>query len=201
SQCWGGEFEEGARESGSARAAIRAVASFVRLGLSVQQLRGRDRKDPPPAGARRRRPRAHLRRQCARVARVGSRRMIIDAHVHLMSDTTGWYAYTKSSGGSDAAARGGGATVRLLDESGIDCCWLFTLAGLYGFNDWRAANDAVIEAAQQHPGRLVPFCTAFPNQDAQAAADEIRRCLDGGCKGVKFHPWLQSFPANSSYLY
>jgi predicted TIM-barrel fold metal-dependent hydrolase len=127
--------------------------------------------------------------------------MIIDAHVHLMSDTTGWYAYKKSAGGSDARAWDADATVRLLDESGIDCCWLFTLAGLYGFNDWRAANDAVIEAAQQHPGRLVPFCTAFPNQDAQAAADEIRRCLDAGCKGVKFHPWLQSFPANSSYLY
>jgi predicted TIM-barrel fold metal-dependent hydrolase len=25
--------------------------------------------------------------------------------------------------------------------------------------------------------------------------------VDAGCKGVKFHPWLQSFPANSAYLY
>jgi uncharacterized protein len=127
--------------------------------------------------------------------------MIVDAHVHLMTDSTGWYAYKKAAGGSDARTWDASATVRLLDESGIDQCWLFTLSGLYGFNDCRAANDQVIEAARQHPDRLIPFCTAFPNQDPQAAAVEIRRCLDLGCKGVKFHPWLQSFPANSAYLY
>jgi predicted TIM-barrel fold metal-dependent hydrolase len=127
--------------------------------------------------------------------------MIIDAHVHLMSDTTGWYAYKKSAGGSDAREWDVSATVRLLDDSGIDRCWLFTLAGLYGFNDWRVANDQVIEAARLHPDRFVPFCTAFPNQDPEAAAGEIRRCVEAGCKGVKFHPWLQSFPANSAYLY
>jgi predicted TIM-barrel fold metal-dependent hydrolase len=127
--------------------------------------------------------------------------MIVDAHVHLMTDSTGWYAYKKSAGGSDARVWDAEATVRLLDESGIDQCWLFTLAGLYGFNDWRAANDQVIAAARQFPDRLIPFCTAFPNQDPNAAAVEIRRCLDLGCKGVKFHPWLQSFPANSAYLY
>jgi uncharacterized protein len=127
--------------------------------------------------------------------------MIVDAHVHLMTDSTGWYAYKKAAGGSDARTWDAAATVHLLDESGIDQCWLFTLSGLYGFNDCRAANDQVIEAARQHPDRLIPFCTAFPNQDPQAAAVEIRRCLDLGCKGVKFHPWLQSFPANSAYLY
>ena len=127
--------------------------------------------------------------------------MIVDAHVHLMDDTTGWYAYKKSAGGSDARTWDAAATVRLLDESGIDRCWLFTLAGLYGFNDCRASNDAVIETARSFPDRVVPFCTAFPNQSPEAAAAEIRRCLDLGCRGVKFHPWLQSFPANSAYLY
>ncbi len=127
--------------------------------------------------------------------------MIIDSHVHLMTDATGWYAYKKSAGGSDARTWDAEATVRLLDDSGIDRCWLFTLSGLYGFNDYRAANDQVLHAAGQYPDRLVPFCTAFPNQDAEAAAAEIRRSLDRGAKGVKFHPWLQSFPANSAYLY
>lgn len=127
--------------------------------------------------------------------------MIVDAHVHLMSDATGWYAYKKSAGGSDARLWDAEATVRLLDDSGIDQCWLFTLSGLYGFNDCHAANDQVIAAARQFADRLVPFCTAFPNRDPEGAAAEIRRCLDLGCKGVKFHPWLQSFPANSAYLY
>jgi predicted TIM-barrel fold metal-dependent hydrolase len=127
--------------------------------------------------------------------------MIVDAHVHLMTDATGWYAYKKAAGGSDSRAWDRDATVRLLDDSGVDQCFLFTLGGLYGFNDWRAANDEVMEAARAHPDRLVPFCTAFPNQSPEGAAVEVRRCLDLGCKGVKFHPWLQSFPANSAYLY
>lgn len=127
--------------------------------------------------------------------------MILDAHVHLMSDTTGWYAYKKSAGGSDARSWDADATVQLLDEAGIDRCFLFTLSGLYGFNDVRAANDEVASAASAHPDRFAGFCTAFPNQNAAAAADEIRRCLERGFKGVKFHPWLQAFPANSAYLY
>ena len=106
--------------------------------------------------------------------------MIVDAHVHLMADTTGWYAYKKSAGGSDARIWDANATVRLLDDSGIDRCWLFTLAGLYGFNDYRAANDQVIDAARRYPDRFVPFCTAFPNESPEAAAAEIRRCLRPG---------------------
>ena len=127
--------------------------------------------------------------------------MIVDAHVHLMTDATGWYAYKKSAGGSDAQAWDAETTVRLLDDSGIDRCFLFTLGGLYGFNDWRAANDEVGQAAARYPDRLIPFCTAFPNQDPERAAREIERCLGQGFQGVKFHPWLQSFPANSAYLY
>lgn len=126
--------------------------------------------------------------------------MIVDAHVHLMSDTTGWYAYKQSAGGSDARPWDAEATVRVLDESGIDRCFLFTFSGLYGFNDWRAANDQVAQAASAHPDRLIPFCTAFPKQDPSGAVREVERCLALGFKGVKFHPWLQSFPANSAFL-
>ena len=65
-----------------------------------------------------------------------------------MSDTTGWYAYKKSAGGSDARAWDTDATLRLLDDSEIDRCWLFTLSGLYGFNDYRGANDEVIDVTR-----------------------------------------------------
>jgi hypothetical protein len=127
--------------------------------------------------------------------------MIIDAHVHLMTDATGWYAYKKTAGSSDARPWDADATARLLEESGIQKCFLFTLGGLYGFNDWRAANDEVARAAAAYPDRLIPFCTAFPNQSPLDAAREVKRCLDRGFKGVKFHPWLQSFPANSAHLH
>jgi predicted TIM-barrel fold metal-dependent hydrolase len=127
--------------------------------------------------------------------------MIVDSHVHLMDDTTGWYAYKKSAGGSDAKEWDASATARLLDDAGIDRCFLFTLSGLYGFNDCTAANDRVAAAARAFPERFVPFCTAFPNQSPEGAAEEIERCLEMGFRGVKFHPWLQSFPANSAHLY
>jgi len=102
---------------------------------------------------------------------------------------------------SDSRAWDASATVRLLDDRGIDRCFLFTLSGLYGFNDCSTANDAVARAAAAHPERLIPFYTAFPNQDPDAARREVERCLALGFKGVKFHPWLQSFPANSAHLY
>jgi predicted TIM-barrel fold metal-dependent hydrolase len=127
--------------------------------------------------------------------------MIVDTHVHLMTDSTGWYAYKKSAGGSDAHSWDAEAILRVLDEAGIDKCFLFTLSGLYGFNDVHAANDKVAAAARQSPDRLIPFCTAFPNHNPEAAALEVRQRIDEGFKGVKFHPWLQSFPANSAYLY
>ncbi len=127
--------------------------------------------------------------------------MIVDSHVHLMNDTTGWYAYKKSAGGSDARSWNDAQTIQVLDESGIDKCFLFTLSGLHGFNDVHMANDEVGQTARRFPDRLIPFCTAFPNHDAEKAADEIRRRLEEGFKGVKFHSWLQSFPANSAYLY
>ena len=89
----------------------------------------------------------------------------------------------------------------LLDEVGIDRCFLLTLAGLYGFNDWRKANDEVAAAVRRFPDRLIGFSTTFPNQDPEAAAQELLRSVEElGLKGLKFHPWLQSFPANSSYL-
>src|SRR5260370_40184986 len=118
--------------------------------------------------------------------------MIVDAHVHLMTDTTGWYAYKKSAGGSDARTWDAAATVRLLDDSRIDRCWLFTLSGLYGFNDWRAADDQGIEAARLHADRFVPFCTAFSNTGAEAAAGGSCRVGDDGGRGGKFTSWWRS---------
>jgi predicted TIM-barrel fold metal-dependent hydrolase len=127
--------------------------------------------------------------------------MIVDSHVHLITNVTGYYAYKKSAGAYDSQIWDADRIVRLMDEVGYDRCFLLTLSGLYGFNDWRTANDEVATAVRRYPDRLIGFCTNWPNQDPEEAVGELLRCLDLGLRGVKYHPWLQSFPANSAYLY
>ncbi len=128
--------------------------------------------------------------------------MIVDSHVHLITDTRGYYAYKKTAKVSDAENWDSMRLVSLMDDLGVARCFLLTLAGLYGFNDTRKANDEVGRAVSDHPDRFVGFATTFPNEDSDGAARELRRGLEElGLRGLKFHPWLQSFPANSAYLY
>ena len=127
--------------------------------------------------------------------------MIVDSHVHLITSTTGYYAYKKSAGAYDSQLWDAERIVRLLDELGFEKCFLLTLSGLYGFNDWRKANDEVAAAVRAFPDRFIGFATTWPNQDPEESANELVRSMEMGLKGVKYHPWLQSFPANSAYLY
>jgi predicted TIM-barrel fold metal-dependent hydrolase len=53
-----------------------------------------------------------------------------------------------------------------------------------------AANDAVLSAASESDGLLVPFCRVNPHDGAAA---EARRCLDAGARGVKLHPRAEQF--------
>jgi predicted TIM-barrel fold metal-dependent hydrolase len=127
--------------------------------------------------------------------------MIVDSHVHLITSVTGYYAYKKSAGAFDSQIWDAERIVRLLDEVGFDRCFLLTLAGLYGFNDRRGANDEIAAAVRRFPDRFIGLATNWPNEDPEGAAQELLRCLDLGLRGVKYHPWLQSFPANSAHLY
>ena len=55
---------------------------------------------------------------------------------------------------------------------------------------YRAANDAVLEAAAASGGRLEAFCRVDPRRDAVA---EARRALDRGARGIKLHPRAEQF--------
>ena len=52
------------------------------------------------------------------------------------------------------------------------------------------ANDAVLAAAEESDGRLVPYCRVDPRADAVAEAE---RCLDAGARGIKLHPRAEGF--------
>ena len=53
-----------------------------------------------------------------------------------------------------------------------------------------AANDAVLAAAADSDGRLVPFCRLDPAAEPLAEAE---RCLDAGARGIKLHPRAERF--------
>jgi uncharacterized protein len=53
-----------------------------------------------------------------------------------------------------------------------------------------AANDAVIAAAAETDGLLVPFCRVNPHDNP---VPEAERCLDAGARGIKLHPRAEEF--------
>ncbi len=55
-----------------------------------------------------------------------------------------------------------------------------------------AANDEVLQAAHDHPDRLVAFCRVDPNAGEPAIA-EATRALDAGARGIKLHPRGEGF--------
>jgi uncharacterized protein len=55
---------------------------------------------------------------------------------------------------------------------------------------YSAANDRVMQAAEDSGGRLVAFCRVDPRADPIA---EACRCLDAGAKGIKLHPRAERF--------
>ncbi len=52
------------------------------------------------------------------------------------------------------------------------------------------ANDAVIEAARQSDGLLIPFCRVNPHTDP---VPEAERSLGNGARGIKLHPRAEQF--------
>jgi uncharacterized protein len=52
------------------------------------------------------------------------------------------------------------------------------------------ANDAVLEAARESNGLLIPFCRVDPHRDAVAEAE---RSLANGARGIKLHPRAEQF--------
>lgn len=85
----------------------------------------------------------------------------------------------------------------LMDAHGIAQAWVFTLDGL--FFDPVPHNDRLQAFCAGDPQRLIPFCTVQPR--APGAVDELRRCvLQLGMRGVKLHPWVQSFSPTEPFM-
>ena len=78
-----------------------------------------------------------------------------------------------------------------MDRVGIDQSCVF--ASLAITADMRTGNDMNLEAARQHPDRLLAYAVPDPNL-ASRVRDEMQRCIDAGVRGIKFHTGLHDYP-------
>ncbi len=103
--------------------------------------------------------------------------VVVDAHVHLGIDRDG-RALAAADLVADLDANGITAAVAFApDEPGMD-------------GDFREANQRVADAAEAHPGRIIPFCRLDPTRPMMAAL----AAADGaGARGLKLHPVAQRF--------
>jgi uncharacterized protein len=101
---------------------------------------------------------------------------LFDAHTHLGFNDP------------DGMKQSGEELVTALELAGARGAFTFPFHEPDGY---RAANDAVLEAARQAPdGLLVPFCRVNPHDDP---LPEAQRALDAGAKGIKLHPRAEQF--------
>jgi uncharacterized protein len=127
--------------------------------------------------------------------------MIIDAHVHLMEpEKAPSYAYLKKTGGDWGQVWDADRIVDLLDECGFDKAVIFSGTGLYPNVDYRHYNDHLAREVRKHPDRLIGFGIVDLKGDPEAAGEVPRIVEELGLMGLKFHNWLQAYPANSSTL-
>jgi uncharacterized protein len=111
-----------------------------------------------------------------------SKPVMIDTHVHLYDG--GWPP-------GSLPGLSGEEMLEAMDQYGITQAWISSVSGLV--RDFKGNNDKLYQFTRLAPERFALFCTVNPNFP-EYSVDEIKRCSEIlGCKGLKLHPWLQSF--------
>ncbi len=104
---------------------------------------------------------------------------VVDVHSHLGP----WHNFNVPEDGSAAAM------VRSMDALGVDVT--FCSPHIAIGPDYLEGNRQVAEAAEQFPGRIVPYITINPNYPLEEIRAEIQHWHDTtGIKGFKLHPSL-----------
>ncbi len=105
---------------------------------------------------------------------------VIDSHTHFPGTSFG------------CRPRSGEDIRNEFESGGLSGAWIMTTDGLLG--EPARHNDLLAEGVRDHLDFFVPFCTVSPNEGTDAALAELDRAVgDLGMKGLKLHPWLQSF--------
>ncbi|NQW16427.1 MAG: amidohydrolase [Chloroflexi bacterium] len=133
---------------------------------------------------------------------------IIDSHTHILPDSfrrdRDTYArrdrtFSKLFASPKAKIATGDELIESMDGAGVDRC--VTLG--YGWTDLSVAgesNDYLLEQAEEHPNRFIPFCSVNPTW-GDDALNEIRRCAGRGARGVgELHPDSQGYQLSNAEL-
>jgi len=134
--------------------------------------------------------------------------MRIDAHVHvfppgatarrrddLLRDLTFRTLYADPK----APLATPSALLESMDRNAVDRAVLLNI-GWATHELCQESNDAILEAAQRAPNRLVPFCSVNPLAGPRAL-QEIERCAALGARGIgELHPDTQGFDLGDARL-
>ena len=101
---------------------------------------------------------------------------VVNNHSHLGE----YYGFAQPNPDADSL-------VRTMDRVGIDQSCVFSSLAITA--DMRAGNDMSLEAARQHPGRILAYAVPDPNL-AKQVRDEMQRGIDAGVRGIKVHTGL-----------
>ena len=105
---------------------------------------------------------------------------IIDTHTHLPGYSFGSTPVTAEKLRRD------------FSKEGLSGAWIFTVDGL--IDDTEQNNDILADTLRGDLDFFKPFCTVNPHRGAEKAVAELVRAKEKlGMKGLKLHPWLQSF--------
>lgn len=117
--------------------------------------------------------------------------MIIDDHTHC-------HEWSFKSGDPEYDAS---YVVSEMDRAGVDAAIIMDSCAYIGV-DQRTSNEHTLEALKAHPKRLIGFANIKPQDGAQAAVDEVKRTIGTwGFRGIKLHPMVDQFPANSQEIF
>ncbi|MFC1606492.1 amidohydrolase family protein [Candidatus Latescibacterota bacterium] len=105
---------------------------------------------------------------------------IIDTHTHLPGYSFGSTPVTVEKLRRDFTGEG------------LASAWIFTVDGL--IDKAEENNDILAHTLRYDRDFFIPFCSVNPHRGAEKAiAELVRSKEDLGMRGLKLHPWLQSF--------
>lgn len=111
---------------------------------------------------------------------------IFDAHCHLGK------TFRKEWEATDL--------VRTMDTFGVDRSIVFPTAN-FDENNFSSSNNRIAEAVREYPDRLIGFARVNPHRGRKAVQELKRSIEELGLKGVKLHPTMEIFPANSRIVH
>ena len=131
----------------------------------------------------------------------------IDVHVHVEQDGHGCLSLDQEL--MDASAKYFRAdqdrtpTVASIAEyyrARRTAAVVFTVDATAGTGHPALSSEEIVDAAAEHADVLIPFASVDPHA-GRAAVARIRRLVERGARGFKFHPSLQVFEPNDRTFY